>query len=68
MLPAQGESGIAWMRASFCGTGECVEVASHDGVIVMRDSKQPVGPVLRYSSAEWQAFISGVKAGEFDHL
>jgi hypothetical protein len=37
-------------------------------MILVRDSKQPAGSVLQYSSAEWQAFISGVKTGEFDHL
>jgi predicted secreted Zn-dependent protease len=69
MSPAgQWESGITWVRASFCGGGECVEVARSDGMILVRDSKQPAGSVLQYSSAEWQAFISGVKTGEFDHL
>ena len=37
-------------------------------VIVMRDSKNPDGPVLYFTEAEWEAFIGGVKDGEFDDL
>lgn len=37
-------------------------------VIVMRDSKHPEGPVLYFTEAEWDAFIGGVKDGEFDDL
>jgi predicted secreted Zn-dependent protease len=59
---------ITWRKASFCGGGECVEVGQHDGLVVMRDSKQPAGNLLRYTSEEWRAFVNGVKAGEFDNL
>jgi Domain of unknown function (DUF397) len=59
-------SGTVWQRASFCGGGECVEVAQQRDVIMLRDSKDPSGPVLRYTRAEWEAFVLGVKAGEFE--
>jgi hypothetical protein len=39
-----------------------------DRVIVMRDSKKPDGPVLYFTEAEWDAFVAGVKDGEFDDL
>jgi Domain of unknown function (DUF397) len=58
----------AWRKASFCASGECVEVAQQDGMIVLRDSKEPRGGVLRYTAEEWQSFVLGVKAGEFDHV
>jgi hypothetical protein len=32
----------------------------------VRDSKDPDGPVLAFSLAEWRAFAIGVKAGEYD--
>jgi hypothetical protein len=32
------------------------------------DSKNPGGPVLTYTAAEWEAFLRGVKRGEFDGL
>jgi Domain of unknown function (DUF397) len=36
--------------------------------IVMKDAKEPDGPVLYFTEAEWDAFIGGVKDGEFDDL
>ena len=48
--------------------GNCVEVAElPDGGTAVRHSKNPTGPVIEYTAAEWKAFIEGVKAGEFDH-
>jgi len=45
----------------------CVEVASlPDGGIGVRDSKDSAGPVLRFTSDEWRAFLGGVRNGEFD--
>ena len=58
----------AWHKSSFCASGECVEVAAHSGMIVLRDSKEPSGGMLRYTTEEWQSFVKGIKAGEFDHL
>ncbi|MBF8191430.1 DUF397 domain-containing protein [Nonomuraea sp. K274] len=70
-----------WRKSSFSGDngGNCVEVAelenAHDGpahkageakLIAMRDSKDPDGPKLFFTYAEWDAFLKGVKANEFD--
>lgn len=55
------------MRSSRCNSEKCVDVETLDDVVLVRDSKQGVdGPVLRYTFDEWDAFIKGVKAGEFD--
>jgi hypothetical protein len=32
----------------------------------VRSSEEDNGPVLRFTNAEWGAFIAGVKAGEAD--
>ncbi|GII04624.1 DUF397 domain-containing protein [Planobispora takensis] len=70
-----------WTRSSLSGDngGNCVEVAELTGVtagprhktghaelIAVRDSKDPDGPALFFTPAEWDAFIGGVKADEFD--
>jgi len=34
----------------------------------MRNSRHPAGPALLYTRAEIAAFVTGVKAGEFDDL
>jgi Domain of unknown function (DUF397) len=36
------------------------------GIVAVRDSKDPDGPVLAFNSSEWRAFTAGVKAGEYD--
>jgi hypothetical protein len=48
--------------------GNCVEVAAHCGDVVIRDSKDPTGPWMRYTKPEWAAFLGGAKNGEFDDL
>lgn len=57
-----------WRRASFCDGGTCVEVAVSAHEVRVRDSKceDGLGTVLSYTHAEWQAFVRGVKAREFD--
>jgi hypothetical protein len=61
--------GWAWRKAQrSVSNGACVEVAPADGMIAMRDSKDPGGPVLMYTPDEWRAFLHGAKAGEFDDL
>ena len=47
--------------------GQCIEVARNlPGVVALRDSKNPDGPVLIFTPAEWAAFLVGAKGGEFD--
>lgn len=58
---------MQWWRSSRCGGGACVEVAAGpDGQVLMRDSKDPDGPTLAFTTAEWEAFVAGIRAGEFD--
>lgn len=57
---------VDWHTSTFCAAGNCIQVAEIDGSIAVRDSKNPQGPVLRYSPAEWQAFLDGVENGDFD--
>ncbi|MEJ3742909.1 DUF397 domain-containing protein [Actinomycetes bacterium KLBMP 9797] len=53
-----------WLRSTYCTENACVEVA-FDGVVV-RDSKNPDGPALRFTYSEWAAFLAGVRDGQFD--
>jgi hypothetical protein len=46
-----------------------VEVAAGgDGLVRVRDSKDPAGPVLAFAADEWAAFLRGVSGGEFAPL
>lgn len=40
------------------GNGECVEVAPMAGMMAVRDSRDPDGVVLVYSSAQWRSFLA----------
>ncbi|HTZ91622.1 MAG TPA: DUF397 domain-containing protein [Streptosporangiaceae bacterium] len=64
--PAFGTDELNWRRSSLCGShGSCVEIASlPDGGTALRDGKSP-DRVLFFSREEWDAFMAGVKAGEF---
>lgn len=58
-----------WRKSSRSGGngGQCVEVAANlPGVVAIRDSKDPTGPKLIFTLAEWRAFVSGVRDGEFE--
>jgi len=58
---------LAWRKAAYStSNGSCVEVATIEGGVAVRDSKDPDGPILQYTGAEWFAFLHGVKNGEFD--
>jgi Domain of unknown function (DUF397) len=43
-----------------------VAASNLPGIVAVRDSKNPDGPVLTCSPDDWTAFIAGVKLGEFD--
>ncbi|MCX4822960.1 DUF397 domain-containing protein [Streptomyces sp. NBC_01142] len=56
--------GAAWRKSTHSGGdgGEsCVEVLDDvPGVVPVRDSKNPSGPVLVVGAAAWTAFVGGV--------
>jgi hypothetical protein len=48
------------------GGPRCVAVAVKDGVYAVRDTKDASKTTLRFTKDEWEAFIGGVKLGEFE--
>ncbi len=58
----------AWRKSSWSTSPDnnCVEVARSVDEVALRDSKDPDGPVLRFSLDAWIAFVAGVRAAEFD--
>ncbi|MBQ0828586.1 DUF397 domain-containing protein [Streptomyces tagetis] len=56
---------VAWRKSSYSNDdgGDCVEVADHlPGVVPVRDSKNPQGPVLLITARAWAPFLSGLKS------
>ena len=57
-----------WKTSSFSlSNNDCVEVRKGTVTgILIRDSKDKTKRQLYFDNEEWDAFIKGVKAGEFD--
>lgn len=56
-----------WRRSSYSTIeGNCVEVADLDNdAHAVRDSKDPTGPVLKCSPAQWVTFTAAISRGQF---
>lgn len=54
-----------FQRSSYCGNGACVEVDVQPGSVLVRDGKDPDGPVLTFTPEQWNDFLRGVQADEF---
>ncbi len=62
---------LQWRKSSFSANsnGNCVEVAPlPDGRVALRDSKHPDAGHVAFTRTEMQAWITSIKAGEFDDL
>jgi hypothetical protein len=53
---------LSWRKSSYSGNGggNCVEVAS-GALVLVRDSQDRAGTVLRFPSAAWRKFADQVK-------
>jgi hypothetical protein len=62
---------VSWQKSQRSNpSGNCVEMAALPGgaEIAVRNSRDPHGPALIYTSAEIAAFVQGAKDGDFDNL
>lgn len=61
---------LVWRKSSFSDQqGNCIEVAAlEDGRIAVRNSNRPDEATVYFTRPEMDAWIRGVKAGEFDDL
>jgi hypothetical protein len=62
--------GVTWQKSRRSNpSGNCVETALlPNGEVAMRNSRDPEGPALIYTRAEIEAFLGGVRDGDFDNL
>jgi Domain of unknown function (DUF397) len=61
---------VIWVKSSLSfSNGNCVEVTGLPGGLVgIRNSRDPDGPVLRFTQEEWDAFLAGARLGDFDEF
>lgn len=51
---------LSWVKSSYSGVqgGDCIEVAPAPRTVHVRDSKDPEGPILRFTPDAWAAFVA----------
>ncbi|MEU4894406.1 DUF397 domain-containing protein [Streptomyces sp. NPDC044780] len=59
---------LSWFKSSYSSGegGMCVEVAATPGTVHVRDSKNRHGSQLAFPIRQWDAFIGGLRAREFE--
>ncbi|MDT5041899.1 MAG: hypothetical protein QOE51_2884 [Actinoplanes sp.] len=69
-MPAGELQGVTWQKSRRSNpSGNCIECAAlPEGGVAVRNSRDPGGPALIYTPAEIEAFILGVRDGDFDNL
>jgi Domain of unknown function (DUF397) len=50
-----------WRKSTYSGEGNCVEVADDAASVVVRDTRDHTGVVLRFTPDAWRRFASRVK-------
>ena len=57
-----------WFKSNRSGGANegCVEVRLTELSVGVRDSKNVTGPVFRFASGEWQAFVAAAKRDGFN--
>jgi hypothetical protein len=54
--------GAEWKKSSFSGAGnDCVETRLVGSTVEIRDSFDPAGTVLTFSTDAWRAFLDTMK-------
>ena len=62
MPSRQSRPTLNWRTSTFSGAdGGCVEIASEDGSVLVRDSRQRSGPVLQFSPELWSSFMERLR-------
>jgi hypothetical protein len=58
---------LTWRTSSYSGSngGNCIQIAATAGTVAARDSKDPHGLVLAFSTRDWQRFTGQLKTSGF---
>ena len=67
-MPDARTDALTFRKSSLSyANGGCIEVAAGSGEdVYVRDSKNPGGRILTFSSKNWNAFADAICSGKFD--
>lgn len=57
---------VVWRKSRASAGSNCVEVASVQNCVLIRDSKNPEGGVLQLTFAAWNAFLEYARTSDWD--
>ncbi|MBV6700635.1 Scr1 family TA system antitoxin-like transcriptional regulator [Kitasatospora aureofaciens] len=65
MMPTKADA--PWRKSSYSGNngGNCIEVTDGSPGQLVRDSKDPEGPILSFTPTAWQSFVEAVRTDRF---
>ena len=66
MVPQSSrQSTLKWRKSSASGaSGGCVEAANTESFVLVRDSHNRSGAVLRFTSAQWLELLRSIRNGQ----
>jgi hypothetical protein len=68
-VPEYNINRLNWRKsARSINAGNCTEVASSAGAVVVRDSQDPHSLVLLYPANTWRSFLNAARTGHFDSV
>lgn len=66
-MTAPSPSPLKWRKATASqGSQGCVELAPLSGLVAVRDSKDPEGPMLMFRRDQWRGLAERARGGELD--
>jgi hypothetical protein len=64
-VPGTKAIAVAWRKSSACVPRECVEVASVEGYVFIRDSAEATAShPLAFPQGQWRAFLQRITSGQ----
>jgi hypothetical protein len=65
-VPDSNAVALSWRKSSASASGDCVEAATQNGHVLLRDSKRKGSNILKVTLSEWEIFLSRARSGSFD--
>jgi hypothetical protein len=56
---------LRWRKSTYSGSngGGCIETANRHSRVLVRDTQDRTGPVLKFGPGAWRQFTSRIKGG-----